>query len=339
MAIILSVAACSSRNESIQDISLRASRDAHQVVNDKGGRGAISEIIKCYKKEASRNEFLYCFALDSQVKQIDSIVAEEVQRDSSDFFKNDAFFQRFSKVEKYYSQDKNVKYTENDELKQVFYQIEIWLAHGLQIESARIRGENTKLNTSEPEYLIAEMYFDGEKVNKDTKKAYEWFLKSANNGDASAQVLIGMMYVNGEGVEKDLTEGAKWYKKSALQGNREAQAFLALAYINGDGVPIDNVQAEKWLRLSADQGFTYAQRDLGYMLINKKTQGSYVEAVKYFRMAAEQEEPESQLMLGLAYKSGKGVSKDETNAVKWLEKAYKNGVSDAKAELDLINSN
>ncbi len=41
------------------------------------------------------------------------------------------------------------------------------------------------------------------------------------------------------------------------------------------------------------------------------------EAVKWYRLAAEQGDADAQAFLGEMYENGKGVPEDETEAVKW----------------------
>src|SRR5215469_9394049 len=49
----------------------------------------------------------------------------------------------------------------------------------------------------------------------------------------------------------------------AKQGNAEAQCELGIMYANGKGVPQDYTEAIKWYRLAADQGYSTAQFSLG----------------------------------------------------------------------------
>jgi TPR repeat protein len=51
------------------------------------------------------------------------------------------------------------------------------------------------------------------------------------------------MYVNGEGVPKDAAQAVNWYRKSAEQGNASAQFNLGLMCFLGDGVAKDAVEA------------------------------------------------------------------------------------------------
>ena len=58
-----------------------------------------------------------------------------------------------------------------------------------------------------------------------------------------------------------------------------------------------------------------------------------VEAVKWYRKAAEQDYESAQFNLGVAYETGRGVAKDEEKAVEWYRKAAEQGDVDAKAAL------
>ena len=60
-------------------------------------------------------------------------------------------------------------------------------------------------------------------------------------------------------------------------------------YDNGQGVPQDYAEAVKWYRLAAEQGDVAAQYNLGIMYDNGDgVPQDYKEAVKWYRLAAEQ---------------------------------------------------
>ena len=46
-----------------------------------------------------------------------------------------------------------------------------------------------------------------------------------------------------------------------------------------------------------------------------------MEAVKWYRKAAEQDHAQAQVNLGVCYANGQGVAKDDVEAVKWYRKA------------------
>ena len=54
------------------------------------------------------------------------------------------------------------------------------------------------------------MYLNGTGVDKDYKKATEWWHLSANQGNARAMFNIGATYANGLGVARDLVEAYAW---------------------------------------------------------------------------------------------------------------------------------
>ena len=62
------------------------------------------------------------------------------------------------------------------------------------------------------------------------------------------------------------------------------------------------------------------------------------EAVKWFRLAAEQGDHSSQFMLGSMYFQGQGVPLDFDEAVKWFRLAAEQGSSDAQFILEKILS-
>jgi TPR repeat protein len=69
-----------------------------------------------------------------------------------------------------------------------------------------------------------------------------------------------------------------------------------------------------------------AQDNLGWMYKNGRgVVQDDVEAVKWFRKAAEQGYPAAQDNLGWMYKNGRGVVQDDVEAVKWFRKAAEHG--------------
>ena len=49
------------------------------------------------------------------------------------------------------------------------------------------------------------------------------------------------------------------------------------------------------------------------------------EAVKWFRKAAEQGNPQAQYTLGMMYQKGRGVAQNQSEAQKWYQKAAGQG--------------
>ena len=58
----------------------------------------------------------------------------------------------------------------------------------------------------------------GEGVEKNSREAFKWIEKAAEQGNADGQSMLGWLYYRGEGVEQNSREAFKWYKKAAEQG-------------------------------------------------------------------------------------------------------------------------
>ncbi len=89
------------------------------------------------------------------------------------------------------------------------------------------------------------------------------------------------------------------------------------AYLNQD--LIASMDA---LSKAADAGHAKAQSLLGY--IHDKAEENQ-QAVHYYRLAAEQGDPDGEYGLGTLYAAGEGVERDPAAAVQWLKKASDQG--------------
>ncbi len=86
--------------------------------------------------------------------------------------------------------------------------------------------EAARKGNIEAQNAIGVCYYNGDGVEKDYKKAAEWFWKAASQGDKNAMNNIGVMYEFGKGVEKNYAEAAAWYQKAIDKGNKKAPANL-----------------------------------------------------------------------------------------------------------------
>ena len=102
----------------------------------------------------------------------------------------------------------------------------------------------------------------------------------------------------------------------------------------------DDREAVKWFRMAAEQGDANAQFNLGFMYAT----GTGVpqdnrEAVKWYRLAAEQGLANAQDNLGFMYATGTGVPENNREAVKWFRMAAKQGDANAQDNLGLAYTN
>jgi uncharacterized protein len=120
----------------------------------------------------------------------------------------------------------------------------------------------------------------------------------------------------------DYDAALKLLLPEANAGNANAQYAVGVVYANGNGVAKDPVEAVKWYRKAAEQGLASAQ----YNLADCYLSGTGVAkdppiAAKWFRLAADQGDPWAQYNLGRMYGDGTGVPQDWAEAVKWHRKS------------------
>ena len=86
-------------------------------------------------------------------------------------------------------------------------------------------------------------------------EAMQLLRPAANAGNADAEELIGILYAMGLGVERDDRRAFEWYLRSAMKGHAGAQSGIGWYYEVGRGLPeIDWVRAYMWYTLSAIGG-------------------------------------------------------------------------------------
>jgi TPR repeat protein len=96
----------------------------------------------------------------------------------------------------------------------------------------------------------------------------------------------------------------------------------------------DYVEAVKWYRLAAEQGNVHAQYNLGWMYsTGEGIPKNEAEAAKWYRLAAEQGLADAQNTLGLDYLYGEGVPKNNAEAARWFRLAAEQGNSYAQYNL------
>ncbi len=204
-------------------------------------------------------------------------------------------------------------------------------------------------------------YNEGKSVTKDYVEAVKWYRKAAEQNFAPAQNDLGVCYANGFGVTKDYLEAYKWCLLAAAQGDELAknvtpklEGLLTRVQIAegqkraGEFKPseVPSLVAQQGgsggnplaqPRAKAEAGDAKAQNELGeaFHAGGRGVPKNTVEAVKWFRQAAEQNFPAAQASLALCYERGDGVAKYEVEAYKWNLLAAAQGDTKAKRNVTL----
>jgi TPR repeat protein len=107
---------------------------------------------------------------------------------------------------------------------------------------------------AEAQRRLGFMYYHGEGVSQDNKRAVNLFETSANAGDILSASNLGMMYEHGMGVAQDDARAASWYRKAAELGDPRSQFTMSVMYYKGQGVPQDRIEAAMWWTLAMMKG-------------------------------------------------------------------------------------
>jgi TPR repeat protein len=119
-------------------------------------------------------------------------------------------------------------------------------------------------------------------------------------------------------------------RDQAVMGDADAQYDIGRFYYYKK----DPVEAVKWFRMSAEQGYVEAQLILGlYYAEGDGVSKDQAEAVKWYRKAAEQGHAKAQHNLGVCYYYGDGALKDTVEAVKWFRMSAEQGYAPAQYNL------
>ena len=182
-------------------------------------------------------------------------------------------------------------------------------------------------------YRIGKMHCYGLGTEQDHEKAFDWFLKSATEGNKFAQYSLANLYYYGNDVERDLSQAFLWYQKSSSQGQPYASYAIAQMYNKGEYVCQSEETAQRYykdalsgfLKLeSKDQADDNLYYKLGSMF--KKGLGTDIDmdrAIDYFKRSAEMNNKNGLYEYGKALLLGEYIHQDKEKAVKLLEKAIK----------------
>ncbi len=184
---------------------------------------------------------------------------------------------------------------------------------------AALRARAQAGNASAQHQLGRHYYYEYDRFlgrrQEDLAQAVHFWRMAALQGHARSQVRLGDCHSQGWGMKVDLVTALHWYRKAAAQGDADAQMALCAVFEFGVGVPVDKKQAHAWRTLALAQHHPIAQHEQGQMLLLERRDEAG--AVKWFRLAAEQDHVPSQNQLGLCYQEGRGVKKDLIESYAW----------------------
>lgn len=126
-------------------------------------------------------------------------------------------------------------------------------------------------------------------------------------------------------------KAAYYLVKAAESDMRDAQLGIALMHWRGEGLPQSDVNAISWFKRAAQQGDPIAQAYLGFCSqIGRGVHQNFSDAIAWYSLAVKQGNSMAQYNLGLMYENGDGVAIDKNKAFHLFQKAAEQGVDEAK---------
>ncbi len=181
-------------------------------------------------------------------------------------------------------------------------------------------------------WRLGRSYRYGKGVDKDMDAAMGWMRKAIDNGaPAAGGDLFDMLWE--AGTEEALLEMKGLAMNSASNGERWAYRRIGMMYWRGMGVERDLETAAGWMREAVAKGNTFAPADLFDILSDMDTDESRKEMMALASEYADKGESWAMRRLGEAYRRGKGVEKDVSEAVRWFESAARKGNASAACDL------
>ncbi len=142
--------------------------------------------------------------------------------------------------------------------------------------------------------------------------------------------------------QDDPARAAATLKKAVELNYAPAQAMLGFLYAHGQGVTRDDAEAVRLYRLAADQGNALGQTNLGYMYATGRggLAMDEAEAVRLYRLASDRGYAMAQADLGYMYANGLGgLARNDAEAVRLYRLAANQGFTAGLTNLGLMYAN
>jgi len=197
-----------------------------------------------------------------------------------------------------------------------------------------------KANLPLARYHLGLLEWQGALGPRSLEKAYTWCEKgaeglvdAAGKGDVEALLALGWMFQEGMGKAQDHKKAIDYYQEAAETDYGPAQTQLAIVHRDGKAGDKNPAEASRLFQKAAEGGYAEAQASFGELFdeyTGKKQAGpkDFGRAQQWYQKAAEQGHGRALYRLGLIHLDGKGVAKNPTEAVKYLQLALKAGTDD-----------
>lgn len=165
-------------------------------------------------------------------------------------------------------------------------------------------------------YQYASMLYLGKATIKDNKKAFKYFLKSAELGYIRSKVQVAIMMNNGDGCPRNNVMSVSFFEDAAQKGDAYSQYSLSLIYGDPEFEHYNLEKSEKWHQQA---------------IKNRMNEKAFIGCIDFCNIVldlrslflihkarAKNNDVNSYAILGNLYLRGEGTEKNYNEALKWL---------------------
>ena len=155
----------------------------------------------------------------------------------------------------------------------------------------------------------------------DQERGIYWMTLAAENGEVSAYSHLGWFYMDGWRVPRDFAQAKKWFEKGAAVNDPHCQLSLGVYELKTKDKP-DLALARSWMLKAAEQKLVGAYFHLGVLselrdIPHKPSEKpDYVEATKWYRLAAGLNDRQAARRLVELAEEGLGETSDVVAALR-----------------------
>ncbi|MFP3597867.1 tetratricopeptide repeat protein [Chryseobacterium sp. SIMBA_029] len=121
------------------------------------------------------------------------------------------------------------------------------IQQGKYNEAFPILKKSAELGNSEAQYNFGYFLQSGTTGIKDVREAIKWYEKSSDNGFNNGHYAMMMAYGNGEGVEQNSEKAFEYALKCANNDDTTCMRNVINCYLTGNGVKADNSKFKEWI--------------------------------------------------------------------------------------------
>jgi TPR repeat protein len=145
-------------------------------------------------------------------------------------------------------------------------------------------------------------------------------------GRALGFIHLGAAYERGQLVPVDYARAEYWYTRAAAMGSPTARWALGAMIVNGFRAGTDGEAAVLIAEGTAGRGITDGEAAYGWILMTGRgLPRDETEAVYWMRRAARHGDPFGEYLLGIALLFGHGIARDEARGLALIEQAADDG--------------